>query len=164
MLRRERSISGDVLLTGGDKFQLVARADDAGPWMVEPQQLSLGGLKIASCELAEQILGTTDRNLLAAALIRRGDYKRVINLYDVMPTDKDKRADALNNLAVALLHTGETDDAITKFHQALGLKTTFSEPHYNLGVALFDKGNIDGAIEEYRKSLSLETEQRESTQ
>ena len=38
--------------------------------------LSLDGLKEAGCKLAEDILASTDKNLLAAALIRRGKYDR----------------------------------------------------------------------------------------
>lgn len=129
VLGQERNISGDVLVDGPDKFELTARANDAGPWVTRPQQLSPDGLKRAACELAEQILESTDRNLLAAALIRRGEYQRVVGLYAVMPTGRDKLADALNNLGIALRRTRRTDDAIVKFHQALGLRTKFPQAH-----------------------------------
>jgi len=155
VLGRERSISGDVLLDGSDGFQLIARADDGGPWKVDSRPLSLEGLKRASCELAQQILATTDKNLLAAALIHREDYKSVIDLYTVWPTDKRDRADALNSLGVALRETEKLNDSITAFRRALSLRKRFPEAHYNLSVALADEGDHEGAIREYEEALLL---------
>ena len=88
LLRRERLITGDVVLVNGDSLQLLARADDAGPWAEGPAPLSLDGLKEAGCKLAEDILASTDKNLLAAALIRRGKYDRVAALYGSLPSAK----------------------------------------------------------------------------
>lgn len=155
VLGRETRISGDVLLDGPDKFQLVARAKTAAAWVVTPQPLTLAGLKRASCEMAERIWASTDENLLAAALIYRGDYQRVINLYRQMPTDQAHLADALNNLGVALRKTGQVDDAIAKFNQALQLRPRFPETHYNLGIAADAKGDRAEAMAQYREALRL---------
>jgi len=116
VLRNERYISGDVILSGLNSFQLMARANDHGPWMTKPQEISLDGLKYASCELAERILGATNKNILAAAWIRREKYKEVIDLYGIVPS-KGGDPDALNNLGLALKRKCKTVGA-------LGLQST----------------------------------------
>ncbi len=158
VLGHERSISGDLLLDGSDMFQLTARANDAGPWAAASQELSVEGLKKASCDLAEQILGSTDKNLLAAALIRRRNYKRVIELYQTIP-DEANLAEALNNLGVALRETGHVTDSIIKLHQALEILPEFPQAHYNLGVALLrnngPQSDMNQAMVEYLEALRL---------
>ena len=81
----ERSISGSVLLTAPDSFILFAQASDAGPWSTKPQKISVDGLRVASCELAEDILGATNNNLLAAAWNHRQQFDRVLSLYPHLP-------------------------------------------------------------------------------
>jgi len=156
VLGNERYISGDVILSGLNSFQLMARANDRGPWMTKPQDISLDALKYASCELAERILGATNKNVLAAAWIRREKYKEVIDLY-VNLSSKGGDPDALNNLGIALRETGKLDDAIARFRQALAKHRWlwFPEAHYNLGLALENKGRYDAAIAEYRKAIEL---------
>jgi tetratricopeptide (TPR) repeat protein len=155
VLGRERSISGDVLLDEAAQFRMVARASDAGPWTVGPYPLKLEGLKNASCEMAQKILESTDKNLAAAALIRRGAYQQVIGLYEVLPDGKRNLADAFNNLGIALRQSDRVDESIINFQNALNLKTRFPEAHYNLGVALNKKGKHGEAIVEYQKALAL---------
>ena len=125
-------------------------------------------MQYASCELAERILGATDKNLLAAAWIRRGKYDEVIKLYGNLPA-KGGNPDALNNLGVALRMkcTGadglanskqecKIQDAVARFHQALAGRRRFPEAHYNLGIALDENNQTDEAITEYRKVIALE--------
>ena len=170
----ERYISGNVLISAPNEFQLLAQANDRGPWMTTAREISLNGLKMASCELAEDILGATNKNVLAAAWLRRRQYNRVIKLYGDPPPDWDD-PDALNNLGVALRDTsGRRDDAVRRFQQALHLRTCyhhlgdpfarfshylqskcFPEGHYNLGRALLEKSQFGEAIAEYQEALRL---------
>ena len=167
VLGKERLISGDVVLSDSSSFQLVARADDGGPWMTSPRPLTLAGLKEASCELAESVLGATNKNVLAAAWIQRGKYDDVIKLYGILPS-RGGDPDSLNNLGVALRmkcvaadvmasskQECPSDDAIARFRQALRLRYRFSEAHYNLALALRSKGLTDAAIAEYRQSIVM---------
>ena len=177
VLGTETLIDGDVLASTPNSFQILAQANDRGSWMTKPREITPEGLRWASCELAEDILGATNKNVLAAAWIRRQQYDRVIKLYGDLPADWGD-ADALNNLGVALLHTeGRTDDAVLRFQQALGFRTCyhhmgnafsrysrflqsecFPEGHYNLGNALTDKKEYVKAIAEYRTALQLKPE------
>jgi Flp pilus assembly protein TadD len=164
ILGRETTISGDVLAYDPGKFELVARAShagpwaDEGPWTVDPQPLTPEGLRTASCKLAEQVWESANKNLLAAALIHRGEsenYEQVIRLYDVIPTDPRDRVDALNNLGIALRETGKIDDSIVKFKQALALKPDSPEEHYNLGYALAKMKDYQGAKEQLGIAIAL---------
>jgi tetratricopeptide (TPR) repeat protein len=156
ILGTEGYISGDVVLKDSNLFQLMARANDRGPWMTKQQVISLPGLQYASCELAERILGATNKNVLAAAWIRRGKYDNVVNLYGDLPS-KGSDPDALNNLGIALREKGKTDEALSRFYQALASRwwRPFPEAHYNLGVALLNSERYDEAIVEYRKAIKL---------
>ena len=123
------------------------------------QETSLEGLKLASCELAENILGAMNKDVLAAAWIRRGKYDDVINLYGNLPS-KGGDPDALNNLGIALNMKCATvslmivsrpkqeciEDAIAKFHQALASRWKFPEAHYSLGNTLFENDRYDLAL------------------
>ena len=156
ILGTEGYISGDVVLKDSNLFQLMARANDRGPWLTKQQVISLPGLQYASCELAERILGATNKNVLAAAWIRRGKYDNVVNLYGDLPS-KGSDPDALNNLGIALREKGKTDEALSRFYEALASRwwRPFPEAHYNLGVALDNSERYDEAIVEYRKAIKL---------
>jgi tetratricopeptide (TPR) repeat protein len=171
ILGKERYITGDVIVSGGNGFRLIAQANDSGPWATDPKELSFDGLRYASCELAERILGATNKNVLAAAWIRRGKYKYddVIKLYRDLPT-KGGDPGAVNNLGVVLrlkcTAAGGAasskpqqkciEDAIARFQQAIAIRWRFPEAHSNLGSALRYRGEIDKAIAEYREAIKLE--------
>ncbi len=168
VLGKERYISGDVILDSQGTFRLMAQANDAGPWMTKPQQTSLDGLQWASCELGERILGSINRNVLAAAWIRRGKYDAVIGLYGNLPP-READPEALNNLGVALREKclppdaapgfkadrGCLEGSIARFRQALASRREFPEAHYNLASSLAWEGLIDEAIAEDRKAIEL---------
>ena len=62
VIGHETTVTGDVLLDGTDRFQLIARTETAGPWVVRSQPLSLSGLRAASCEMADAVLESRRRN------------------------------------------------------------------------------------------------------
>jgi tetratricopeptide (TPR) repeat protein len=155
LLGHERVISGDLVLDGQDSFQLMARGNNDGPWTVGSEKISLSGLKKASCAMADQILRRTDRNVIAAALIRRRQYNEVISLYGTPARGDQQNADALNNLGVALFMAGRIDDAAAKLRQALALRWKFPEAHDNLGNVFGCQRRYSEAITEYRKATQL---------
>lgn len=154
-LGTERYISGDVIRSSNDRFQLFAQATESGPWITDPQELSADGLRRASCELAERILGSTNRDILAAAWIRRQLYDKVIDLYGLLPADTQNTA-ALNNLGVALREKGDYEAATEEFKQALAINDNLAHVHYNLGVTLKLKHEDGAAIDEFRRAIKLD--------
>jgi len=161
VLGNERQISGDVILSGLNSFQLMARANDYGPWMTDPKEISLDGLRFASCELAERILGATNKNVLAAAWIRRERYEDVIKLYGPM-SNRGGDPDSLNNLGIALREKGKLDDAVARFRLAFASRRRFPEAHYNLGNAFDDNKQYGEAIAEFRKAIKLKPDYAEA--
>ena len=63
--KTERVISGDVVVHDGN-FRLLARSNDAGPWMSVPRAITLDSIRQASRELALEMLADFDPALLAA--------------------------------------------------------------------------------------------------
>jgi protein O-mannosyl-transferase len=68
----------------------------------------------------------------------------------------DRNFLAHNNLGVALVAKGQTDEAILQFQQALRLKPDFAEAHCGLGTALTQQGRLDEAIRHLQEALRLQ--------
>jgi tetratricopeptide (TPR) repeat protein len=62
---------------------------------------------------------------------------------------------AHDNLGVALLETGRTDEAVSQFRKAEDIDPGDLETHNNLGIALRREGRMDEAIAEYRIALGI---------
>ncbi|HVM60698.1 MAG TPA: tetratricopeptide repeat protein [Verrucomicrobiae bacterium] len=59
------------------------------------------------------------------------------------------------NLGFALAQTGQAQEAIGHYEQALRLKPDFAEAHFNLGNVLFQAGKAPEAIDHYEQALRL---------
>jgi tetratricopeptide (TPR) repeat protein len=82
-------------------------------------------------------------------------YTDPITLYR---TTLEKNPDcfmAHNNLSVALLEKGQTDDAIVHSQRALEIRPNDAQPHVSLGDALLRKRKIDKAIAHYQAAEKL---------
>ncbi len=62
---------------------------------------------------------------------------------------------AYNNLGVALMADGQTDEAIAHYRRAEELEPGFAGVHSNLGVALLRAGRIDEAIGELERAQQI---------
>jgi tetratricopeptide (TPR) repeat protein len=60
-----------------------------------------------------------------------------------------------NNLGVAILERGQTDEAVEEFQKALEINPNYMDAHNDLGMALAQRGQLDEAIAEYRKALEI---------
>ena len=67
-----------------------------------------------------------------------------------------------NNLGIALLKTGNVDEAMVHYQMALEIKPDFAEAHNNLGNFLFQKGSVDEAIVHYQKALEINPDYAEA--
>jgi tetratricopeptide (TPR) repeat protein len=82
-------------------------------------------------------------------------YADPITLYR---TTLEKNPDcfmAHNNLSVALLEKGQTDEAIVHSQRALEIRPNDAQPHVSLGDALLRKRQIDQALAHYQTAEKL---------
>ena len=67
-----------------------------------------------------------------------------------------------NNLGIALLKTGNVDEAMVHYQKALEINPDFAEAHNNLGNFLFQKGSVDEAMVHYQKALEINPDYAEA--
>ena len=67
-----------------------------------------------------------------------------------------------NNLGIALLKTGNVDEAMVHYQMALEINPDFAEAHNNLGNFLFQKGSVDEAMVHYQKALEINPDYAEA--
>jgi len=114
-----------------------------------------------SITLFEHALNVTEDNYVAHFCIGeplriKGRLKEAIAHYaQCLKIEPNFRRVALNGMGLALIDTGEYDEAIKNLNLALKIKPESGEVHANLGLALSKKGRFDDAITQYRKALSF---------
>ena len=151
ILGTETTISGDVVMQQ-EKFILIARAADGGPWESTAQPLGADGLKQASRELAVKILMTQDPTLAGVALLKHGQIdeglEELIRARNRKPTDPGLKL----NLCVGFASTRRYDEAIQCYEQVL--QTSADSPHdikERLAQAYYLRGLRDDAIRLYEE-------------
>jgi tetratricopeptide (TPR) repeat protein len=151
LMRTETTVSGDAIVEG-DRFTLLARAGDAGPWASDPQPISLEGLRQASRDLATKIVEAEDPTLAGMALLRDEQvdqglaaFGRALSLH---PSDVRLKL----NLCMAYGATRRYDQAIDCYKGALDMKPgSRNEVLERLAQVYYLKGDRDIAIDHYRE-------------
>jgi tetratricopeptide (TPR) repeat protein len=121
------------------------------------------GDKDAAVRAFEDVL-TTDAGAveairgLAALAIEREDFERALDLQARLITLGENNPELLYNTGLLLHRTGQFDDAIQLYTQALEQRADFAEAYLNLGHAWKAKGNIETARECWNKALSMKPE------
>ena len=85
----------------------------------------------------------------------RDSYRRALEL-------NPRFAEAHNNLAAALLPTGQTDEAIRHLRQAIEIDPKYADARYNLGSALLQLGRPDEAILQLQIALQIKPSDADS--
>ena len=135
----------------GEKFILIARAADGGPWESTAQPLGADGLKQASRELAVKILMTQDPTLAGVALLKHGQIdeglEELIRARNRKPTDPGLKL----NLCVGFASSRRYDDAIDCYQQMLQMSPDSPEIKERMAQAYYLKGLRDDAIRLYEE-------------
>jgi tetratricopeptide (TPR) repeat protein len=146
----ETTISGDVVMDG-EKFILIARAADGGPWESTAQPLGADGLKQASRELAVKILMTQDPTLAGVALLKHGQIdeglEELIRARNRKPTDPGLKL----NLCVGFASSRRYDNAIDCYEQMLQMSPDSPDLKERMAQAYYLKGLRDDAIRLYEE-------------
>ena len=69
---------------------------------------------------------------------------------------KPESPDLWNSLGTTLLESGDPEQAVTFYQEALRLNPDYNRGHHNLAFCLDLMGDIEGGIEHFRKALSLD--------
>lgn len=151
VLGTEKTISGDVVLKG-DKFVLLARAADGGPWESAPYPANADGLKQAGRDLAEQILMSQDPTLAGMSLLKDGKVDQGLAVLErarmLNPSDVRFKL----NLCMGFAASRRYDDAIDCYKDALQMKPHSPlEVQERLAQAYYLKGLRDEAITLYEE-------------
>ena len=80
-------------------------------------------------------------------------WRETTTLYSHMLTISPNSSAVYNNLGVALLKQGKSDEAIINFSTSLKMDPLNARAHYNLALALRAQGKRDEAISHFRESL-----------
>jgi protein O-mannosyl-transferase len=95
--------------------------------------------------------------LLAAATRRTLEpWKDTVSLHKHMRALAPRAVIVHNNLAMALMKQGRTDEAIESLREALRVNPRYGLAHRNLADALLGQGDVDGAITHYAAAARLE--------
>jgi tetratricopeptide (TPR) repeat protein len=89
---------------------------------------------------------------LVASILHRGRVGR----YEVLRLLRPHFPEVANNLGLAELDLGKTDEAIAHFREAIRLKPAFAMAHNNLGNALLLRGDKAQAIDQLRRALQCD--------
>ncbi|WP_414664127.1 tetratricopeptide repeat protein [Horticoccus sp. 23ND18S-11] len=84
-----------------------------------------------------------------------GTYRDVFTLYRTTLAKNPACWMAHNNLGIALVDAGRADEALTHYHQALGLRRDYAEAENNLGYALSRLGRHAEALTHLERAIQL---------
>jgi tetratricopeptide (TPR) repeat protein len=152
VLGTETQISGDVVVDK-DKFFLVARSTDAGPWKSATRPITPEALQEASKELAEQIVAAEDPTLAAVALLKEGRVDQglaeLVRARALNPSDGRLKL----NLCGGFAANRRYPDAIKCYNDILDPRGSSSQQELRESVAqaYYLNGDRDKAIEIYKE-------------
>lgn len=145
------TISGDVIVDGKE-FALIARTEDAGPWVSVSEPISAEGLTRASRDLAEKIVATQDPTLAGVVLLKKGQvdegFEALNRARSLNPTDARLKM----NLCMGFGANRRYDEAIKCYKDVLRMNPSSpQEIMEQMAQALYLNGNRDAAIKCYRE-------------
>jgi Flp pilus assembly protein TadD len=96
------------------------------------------------------------RNLLGLSLMNHGEYQAALEQFQLIL--EEDNPESHNNLALALVEIGRSDEAIRHYHKALKLDPNNPIYHNNLGLELRIRGQLDDALKCFEQSLNIQND------
>jgi tetratricopeptide (TPR) repeat protein len=120
-----------------------------------------------SVALFERSLAVTTDNavahdLLASALLERGEIKRGVEHCAEAVRIAPGLGDAQSNLVRGLLALGETEEAAVRTREGLRLRPNDSRTHVNAGLIARMEGRDDDALAAFREAIRLDPDDQEA--
>jgi protein O-mannosyl-transferase len=86
----------------------------------------------------------------------KGEWQEALEWYQrAMESWPGAYAGNNNDLGIALVHLGRTDEALVQFQEAVRLDGKFIDAHYNLGLLLKQLGRPEEAKKQFEEVLRL---------
>jgi len=148
LMRTEITVSGDVMVKGKE-FTLIARAGDSGPWESVSVPISADGLKRASRDLAEKILGAQDPTLAGVALLKDGQVDQALKMLGRARAQSPKDVRLKLNLCMGFGANRRYDEAINCYEEAHRVEPNSPEALEGLAQVHYLKGEREVAIKLY---------------
>jgi len=99
----------------------------------------------------------------ANELARAGEFDKAIAAYKIILGADPENASALTNLGVAYYSTGNLEDAISSYLEALEVSSEDdADIRSNLAAAYVQTGKFENALEQYQKAIELKPELAEA--
>ena len=95
---------------------------------------------------------------LAALAVEREDLDRALDLQAKLIEAGERTPELFYNTGLLLQRSGQIEDAIRLYHEALAERPNFAEALLNLGHALKAKGEVDEARNYWRQALEQKPE------
>jgi protein O-mannosyl-transferase len=111
------------------------------------RRMRLAAVAAASCAVAA---------LAALTWRQSSEYSDIETLWQATIAGNPGCWLAHNNLGLALMAEGRTDEAVRHYQKAIEIYPGFAGAHNNLGIALMKRGQPDEAVAQYRSAIDLE--------
>ena len=95
---------------------------------------------------------------LAALAVEREDLDKALDLQAKLIEVGERTPELFYNTGLLLQKSGQTEDAIRLYQEALTERPNFAEALLNLGHALKSQGNLDDARNYWRQALEQKPE------
>ena len=99
--------------------------------------------------------------LTVLSFLQASHWKNSITLFENAIKVTENNCMAHNNLGIALMRDGKSNDAVFYFKKTLQIRPNFLKTLDNLGVALFQLGRFEESISYYTKALKINSENAE---
>jgi Flp pilus assembly protein TadD len=94
--------------------------------------------------------------LLSRTIARNADYRNEQSIWSVTASQRPDHARPRNNLALALLHSGDTAGAYAQLEEAVRIDSNFAAARLNLGSMLYKDGRPLDARPHLQRAVQLD--------
>ena len=127
-----------------DVYLQRGRTNEAGAYLQKAVEIDHDNPNVEDCiDLSHQLLEIRQRTA-------------AIHILQTLVRFNPDYCNAHDLLGVALGNNGQTEEAISQFHEAIRLDPGLASAHYNLGSTLYGQGQNDEAIHEFQEAIRLQ--------